>query len=146
MKLILTVGLPGSGKSTYLANLGVNAISSDEIRRLLADDPNIQTIHRRVFASVRYLVKQRLSIGRPETYVDATNLTRWERRPYIRLGQLHDAPVEAIFFDVPLEVCLQRNLQRNRIVPEQAMRELARKLVRPAIDEGFSRISRIRIE
>ena len=146
MKLILTVGLPGSGKSTYLANLGVNAISSDEIRRLLADDPTIQTIHRRVFAAVRYLVTQRLSIGRPETYVDATNLTCWERKPYIRLGQLHDAQVEAIFFDVPLEICMQRNLQRNRIVPEQAMRELARKLVPPSVDEGFSGISRIRIE
>lgn len=97
MKLIITVGLPGCGKSTYLAKLGVNAISSDEMRRLLADDPTNQTIHRRVFASVRHLIKQRLSIGRPETYVDATNLTRWERRPYIRLGQLYDATVEAIF-------------------------------------------------
>jgi predicted kinase len=140
LKLIITVGLPGSGKSTYLANLGVNAISSDEMRRLLADDPTNQTIHRRVFASVRHLIKQRFSIGRPETYVDATNLTRWERRPYIRLGQLYDAPVEAIFFDVPLEVCMQRNLQRNRNVPEIAMRDLARRLSPPSIDEGFARI------
>ena len=140
LKLIITVGLPGSGKSTYLANLGVNAISSDEMRRLLADDPANQTIHRRVFASVRHLIKQRLSIGRPQTYVDATNLTRWERRPYIRLGQLYGAAVEAIFFDVPLEICMQRNLQRNRNVPEIAMRDLARRLCPPSIEEGFTRI------
>ena len=146
MKLIITVGLPGSGKSTYLANLGVNAISSDEMRRLLADDPTNQTIHRRVFASVRHLIKQRFSIGRPETYVDATNLTRWERRPYIRLGQLYDAPVEAIFFDVALEICMQRNLQRNRNVPEYAMLELARKLSPPSVEEGFSKVTRISFE
>lgn len=143
MKIIITVGLPGSGKSTYLAGLGVNAISSDEIRRLLADDPAIQTIHRRVFAAVRYLLRERLSLGRPETYVDASNLTRWERRQYLRLGQLYDAEVEAIFFDVPIEVCLQRNRSRNRNVPEDAIRELARKLQPPTVEEGFSKVATI---
>lgn len=143
MKLIITIGLPGSGKSTYLASLGVNAISSDQMRRLLADDPTDQTIHRCVFAAIRYLVRERLELRRPETYVDATSLTLWERRQYIRLGQLHDAQVEAIFFDVPLEICIARNAARPLAVPEQVVREMALKLKRPTIEEGFSRITRI---
>jgi len=133
--------LPGSGKSTYLARLGVNALSSDEMRRLLIDDPTDQTIHRRVFAALRYLVRERLTLGRAETYIDATNLTLSDRRPYIKLAQLYGAEAEALFFDVPLEVCLERNLRRPRVVPEDALREMARRLRPPSLAEGFSRIS-----
>jgi predicted kinase len=140
VKIVITVGLPGSGKSTYLAKLGVNAISSDEMRRLLVDDSADQSIHRRAFAAVRYLVRQRLELGRAETYVDATNLTRWERRQYIRLGQLYDADVEAIFFDVPVDVCIERNAQRSRTVPERVVREMATKLQPPSLDEGLARV------
>ena len=140
MKIVITVGLPGSGKSTYLAKLGVNAISSDEMRRLLVDDPTDQSVHRRVFAAARYLVRQRLELGRAETYVDATNLTRWERRQYIRLGQLYDADVEAIFFDVPVEICIERNARRLRTVPAQVVREMAAKLQPPSLDEGLARV------
>jgi len=144
VKLIITVGLPGSGKSTYLASLGVNAISSDEIRRLIADDPHDQTMNARVFATVRYLVRQRLASGRPVTYVDATRLTPWERKPYLQLALRYGCKIEALFFDVPVETCMARNQTRDRIVPEFAIINMARRLIPPSKKEGFNRVYKIR--
>jgi predicted kinase len=144
VKLIITVGLPGSGKSTYLASLGVNAISSDEIRRLIADDPHDQTMNARVFATVRYLVRQRLASGRPVTYVDATHLTPWERKPYLQLALRYGCKIEALFFDVPVETCMARNQTRDRIVPESAIINMARRLIPPSKKEGFNRVYKIR--
>ena len=135
--------MPGSGKTTYLARLGVNAISSDEIRRLLADDPSDQSIHARVFATIRYLVRQRIAVGRQVTYVDATHLTRRERRPYVQLARRYGCTLEALYFDVPAEICIRRNRKRHRIVPDQAIREMAERLEPPAKLEGFARTRRI---
>src|SRR5664280_854380 len=103
-RIVVLVGLPGSGKSTYLAQLGAARLSSDVIRGLLADDETDQTIHDRVFQTLRYLLRQRLAIGRPVTYIDATNLTVEERRPYIGIGKEYGCDVEAVFFDVPLAI------------------------------------------
>src|SRR5512146_1919603 len=113
MRIVVLVGLPGSGKSTYLAKRGLSGLSSDRIRHLLADDETDQTIHDRVFQTVRYLLRQRLAIGRAATYIDATNLTPQERAPYIGIGRAYGCEVEALFFDVPLEVCRQRNSERH---------------------------------
>ncbi len=145
MKIVITVGLPGSGKSTYLAGLGVNAISSDEIRRLIADHPHVQTMNARIFAAVRYLVRQRIAAGRPVTYVDATHLTPWERKPYVRLAQRHGCTLEALFFDVPVKTCIARNQTRDRMVPEEAIREMAQRLVPPSKKEGFTSVRRIKL-
>lgn len=138
------VGLPGSGKSTYLERLGVAPLSSDAIRQLLADDATNQTIHGRVFATIRYLLRQRLAIGRAVNYVDATHLTPAERRPYVKMARQHGCDVEAVFFDVPLEVCIARNRGRARVVPVEAMRKMAAKLVPPRVAEGFSRVTVVR--
>ena len=143
MRLVITVGLPGSGKSTYLARLGVNALSSDEVRRLIADDPHDQTMNARIFSVIRYLIRQRIAAGRPVTYVDATHLTPWERKPYVILAQRYGCRLEALVFDVPLEVCVARNHGRARVVPEEAIRKMAQQMVPPSRKEGFSKITRI---
>jgi len=97
-----------------------------------------------VFNTLRYLVRQRLAIGRQVTYVDATHLTPDERRPYIKIAQAYGCAAEALFFDVPLEVCLDRNRGRARVVPEEAMRAMSGKLVPPSVSEGFSRVTVVR--
>ena len=141
MRIVVLVGLPGSGKSTYLEQLGVSGLSSDAIRKLLVDDETDQTIHARVFQTLRYLLEQRLAIGRAVTYIDATNLTPEERGPYLSIGRAWGCDVEAVFFDVPLEVCLERNARRPRVVPGEALAKMAAKLSPPSVEEGFARVT-----
>jgi len=139
-KIVLAVGLPGSGKSTYFERIGVNAISSDALRLQLADDPADQTIHRRVFRALRYLLRQRLELGRPATYIDATNLTVKERRRYIKVARDYRCEIEALYFDVSPEICKARNTSRPRVVPPEAIDRMAARLTRPTTAEGFIRV------
>ena len=142
--IILAVGLPGSGKSTYFAKRGIHPLSSDTLRLWLLDDETNQRHQAEVFAALRRLLEVRLSLGMARNYIDATSLTPRERRPYFRLASRYGYEMEAIYFDVPWEVCRLRNRIRNRRVPEEAMRRLAKKLSPPTREEGFKKITIVR--
>ena len=137
----MLVGLPGSGKTTWLEDQKLPFLSSDRVRHLLIDDEQNQTINRLVFTTLRYLLKQRIKAGAPVTYIDSTALSPWERRCWIRFAQTHDCEIEAIFFDTPLEVCLERNSSRTRVVPAEVIQAMARRMVAPTEAEGFRKIT-----
>ncbi len=121
-------------------------LSSDMVRALLFDDPAEQRFQDLVFSNLRSMLKARLIARRPMNYVDATNLTPQERHNWIKLAKDYGYEVQAVFFDVPLEVCIERHQRRDRVVPEDVMRRMATKLKAPTFDEGFSKITVVRVK
>jgi len=144
--VVLAIGLPGSGKTTWFGRRGITPLSSDLLRNILFDDVEEQRYQGLVFSTLRSLLRARLIARMPMNYVDATNLSIHERRQWIKMAKSFGYEVQAVFFDVPLEVCLERNRQRDRSVSEDAMRRMAEKLKPPAFEEGFAKITVVRVK
>lgn len=144
--VVLAIGLPGSGKSSWFKRHNVVPLSSDMVRSLLFDDVREQRFQDLVFSNLRSMLKARLIAKRPMNYVDATNLTPQERQHWIKLAKDYGYEVHAVFFDVPLEVCIERHQRRDRVVPEDVMRRMAAKLKPPAFEEGIAKITVVRVK
>jgi predicted kinase len=144
--VVLTIGLPGSGKTTWYKRRGVTPLSSDMLRTILFDSITEQRYQGLVFSTLRSLLRARLIAKMPWNYVDATNLSPHERRQWIKMARGFGYEVHAVFFDVPLETCLERNRKRERQVPEDVMRQMAQKLKPPTFKEGFSKIIVVRVK
>lgn len=144
--MILAIGLPGSGKSSWFKRHNITPLSSDMLRMLLFDDAQEQRFQDLVFSNLRSMLKARLIARRPLNYVDATNLTPHERHSWIKLAKDYGYEVQAVFFDVPVEVCMERNRKRDRVVDEEILRRMAAKLKPPTFEEGFSKVTVVRVK
>jgi protein phosphatase len=109
---------------------------------LISDDPGNQSVSRHAFELMHLIIEKRLLLARL-TVCDATNLEAAARRPLVEMAKHFGSVVVAIAFQVPLEVCMLRNSDRRRVVPDDTLRnqyamfEKAKK----AIDrEGFDRV------
>jgi predicted kinase len=144
--VVLSIGLPGSGKSTWFKRHNILPLSSDMVRILLFDDVTEQRYQDLVFSTLRTMLRARLLAKRPWNYLDATNLSAHERRSWIKLAHDFGYEAHAVFFDVPPEVCMERNNRRDRNVPEDVMQRMAGKLRPPKFEEGFAKITVVRLK
>jgi predicted kinase len=144
--VVLTIGLPGSGKTTWYKRRGVTPLSSDLLRSLLFDDITEQRYQGLVFSTLRSLLRARLIAKMPWNYVDATNLSPHERKQWIKMAKSFGYEVQAVFFDVPLAVCMERNSKRERRVTDDIMQKMAERLKPPTFKEGFEKITVVRVK
>ena len=144
--VVLTIGLPGSGKTTWYKRRGVTPLSSDLLRSLLFDDITEQRYQGLVFSTLRSLLRARLIAKMPWNYVDATNLSPHERKQWIKMAKSFGYEVQAVFFDVPLAVCMERNSKRERAVTDEVMHKMAERLKPPSFKEGFEKITVVRVK
>ena len=144
--VVLTIGLPGSGKTTWYKRRGVTPLSSDLLRNILFDDISEQRYQGLVFSTLRSLLRARLIAKMPWNYVDATNLSPHERRQWIKMAKSFGYEVQAVFFDVPLAICMERNSKRERVVTDDVMQKMAERLRPPTFKEGFEKITVVRVK
>ncbi|HYE24273.1 MAG TPA: AAA family ATPase [Clostridia bacterium] len=143
--VVLAIGLPGSGKSSWFRRHNLIPLSSDLVRGLLFDDATEQRHQDLVFSTLRYMLRMRLVAGRPMNYIDATNLSPKERHSWIKMAKDFGYEAHAVFFDVPAEICMERNRRRSRNVPDDVMIRMANKLRPPKFEEGFGKITIVRL-
>jgi len=144
--VVLAIGLPGSGKSSWFKRNNITPLSTDMLRAILFDDATEQRFQDLVFSNLRSMLKARLIARRPLNYVDATNLTPQERHSWIKLAKDFGYEVQAVYFDVPVEVCLERNQKRERKVEDDVMRRMAAKVKAPTFQEGFTKITVVKVK
>ena len=132
-QLVIFVGLPGSGKSTYyFAHFAQThaQVSKDLMPNARRRDDR-QTM----------AIEKALAAGQ-SVVVDNTNPSREVRAPLIALGKRHGARIIAYYFECSVRVAIVRNEQREGKgrVPKVAIFTTQKKLQPPALDEGFDEV------
>jgi protein phosphatase len=111
--LVVLIGPSGAGKSTFAAKhfLATEVVSSDFCRALVSDDESNMAATAAAFRVLHSIAGERLQ-SRRLTVIDATSVDPDSRKPLIALARKHGCPPVAIVFDLPEELCVQRNRER----------------------------------
>ena len=142
--LYITVGLPGSGKSTYVKNFikdkEIEYLSSDSLRAVYGKSEEDQTVTPLVFGHIKRKVDEFLKDGK-NVLVDATSVNRKERSDYIKTAKKYGAKVVAIVFKMDRQGLIDRNKKRGeqggRVVPDWVIDKMLNKFEEPSYDEGI---------
>jgi len=150
MELIMLVGIPTAGKSTFSNDKKYKdyiRVSSDDILQEVAKER--QQSYNTVFkANIRFaqiammkVLRKAIEDGKSIIW-DQTNLTRKQRRE--KLKYIPDTYKKtAVYFIVDLETALKRNTQRpGKVIPPEILERMLKEYELPTNEEGFSQVIR----
>lgn len=142
-KLILLVGPPGAGKTTYAIKYieehpGTVHLSSDGIRKELHGDESIQDNPGEVFAIMQKRAVAGLDFGYDVIY-DSTAMTRKDRAGIIAACPKF-ANIECHIIWAPIEACIERDTVRERTVGKEVIDRMLKRFQAPYYDEGIDEI------
>ena len=145
--LYLMVGVPGSGKSTYVKNIlkdGDIYISRDKIRySLLTEEDDYFAKENEVIKTFIDNIDKSL-VNKEycgDVYADATHLSPKSRAQVLNQLKNKDK-VSVIYLDIPLNIILERNAKRKgrALVPENVVRRMYNSIILPTKAEGIEEL------
>jgi predicted kinase len=132
MEMIIFIGIPASGKSSFYKELFFNShirISMDLLNTRNKEGKLLQYC----FETQSKMV------------IDNTNVTAESRRKYIHLGQRNQYEIIGYYFESNLQDCLERNKNRKDSINEIGVKAKYKELEKPLFKEGFDKIFNVKI-
>ncbi len=143
--ITVTIGLPGSGKTTWAEKQGEIIVSPDDYRHIngkyVFDKDREPYVWQSALRRAKIVAAQWISPNNAFIF-DATSLTQRSREQILKIGKQFHIPVKAVVFCTPVGTCLTRDSQRtkDRIIGEEIIQRMLRQFQWPQIGEGFARV------
>ena len=143
-KLIMLIGVSGSGKSTFAKHLKDAGeidliISSDALRAELFGDENEQNHNNELFNELHNRIRKALKEGKRVCY-DATNLSSKRRMNFLKNISDLDVVKECVILIASFDLCAFSQLNRERQVPVDVIKKQIKQFQCPYWYEGWDDI------
>jgi predicted kinase len=141
--LVVLVGAPGSGKSTWARHnaRGAVVIGQDELIDAITPG-GFDHAYRPVYSAAEDAIARAALREGHTVIVDRTNRTRGHRKRWLDIAREAGCPAVAVLMAATAEECRERNEQRtgHRRVSNERMHRMLAALESVAVEEGFARV------
>lgn len=104
--LLVTVGLPRSGKTTWARATGLPCVETDLVRKVLHGVEYMAKLEPVVWLVTEWIIEYMLRQGHSYIIVDATNITKKRREHWQRFATM--AAIRFVLFDTAASDCVDR--------------------------------------
>jgi predicted kinase len=142
-KVIIGIGMPGSGKTTTLKKFATKNdyfyICADDIREEFTGSATNQSKNKEVWIEAYRRVKEQLTAGKTVVF-DATFTNQGQRKDFLTFARENGAEkIQGIYLCVDLNTAKERIQNRERKVSEFVLERMNRDLeyFPPELNDGF---------